>query len=161
VPDPMLGPQHAGMPPFDQARSPMLPPDALARAFYEPFNTGEMEIYDEVLTPDWADHPLHFPDQAPGREPWKQIVAYFRTSAPDLHVVNDDILASGDKVAVRSTFRGTHQGELFGIPPTGRPIEAMAIDFHRIAKGQIAETWHVEDYRTVFTQLGVVFTVAS
>jgi steroid delta-isomerase-like uncharacterized protein len=139
----------------------MLPPDALARAFYEPFNTGEMEIYDEVLTPDWADHPLHFPDQAPGREPWKQIVAYFRTSAPDLHVVNDDILALGDKVAVRSTFRGTHQGELFGIPPTGRPIEAMAIDFHRIANGQIAETWHVEDYRTVFTQLGVVFTVAS
>lgn len=140
--------------------SPMRQPEALARAFYEPFNTGETAIYDEILAPDWADHPPHFPEQGPGREPWKQIVAYFRTSAPDLQIVNDDILVVGDKVAVRSTFRGTHQGELLGIPPTGKPIEAMAIDFHRIENGQIAETWHVEDYRTVFAQLGVAFTVA-
>ena len=146
---------------FTQRGSPMPPPEALARAFYEPFNTGDMAVYDEVLAPDWADHPLHVPDQAPGREPWKQIVAYFRTSAPDLNLVNHDILVVGDKVAVRSTFRGTHHGELFGIPPTGKPIEAMAIDFHRIESDQIAETWHVEDYRTVFAQLGVVFTLAS
>lgn len=139
----------------------MRQPEVLARAFYEPFNTGDMAIYDKVLAPDWADHPLHFPDQGPGREPWKRIVAYFRGTAPDLQVVNDDILVVGDKVAVRSTFRGTHQGELFGIPPTGKPIEAMAIDFHRIENDQIVETWHVEDYRTVFTQLGLVFTVAS
>lgn len=138
----------------------MRQPEALARAFYEPFNTGDMAIYDEVLAPDWADHPLHFPDQGPGREPWKQVVAYFRTSAPDLQLVNDDILIDGTRVAVRSTFRGTHQGELLGIPPTGKPIEAMAIDFHRIENGQIAETWHVEDYRTVFAQIGVGLTVA-
>src|SRR5215218_11505889 len=106
-------------------------PEALARAFYEPFNTGDMAQYDEVLAPDWKDHPLHFPEQGPGREPWKQVVAYFRTSAPDLSDVNEDILVGGDKVAVRSTFLGTHQGELFGLPPTGRPVEAMAIDFHR------------------------------
>jgi steroid delta-isomerase-like uncharacterized protein len=136
-------------------------PEALARAFYEPFNTGDMELYDEVLAPDWKDHPLHFPEQGPGREPWKQVVAYFRTSAPDLYVVNEDILVGGDKVAVRSTFRGTHQGELFGLPPTGKPIEAMAIDFHRIENGLIAETWHVEDYRTVFNQIGVILTLAQ
>lgn len=138
----------------------MSEPEALARAFYEPFNTGDMAAYDEVLAPDWVDHPPHFPDQGPGREPWKQVVAYFRTSAPDLQLVNDDILAEGAKVAVRSTFRGTHQGELLGIPPTGKPIEAMAIDIHRIEDGRIAETWHVEDYRTVFAQIGVVLTVA-
>jgi steroid delta-isomerase-like uncharacterized protein len=134
-------------------------PEALARAFYEPFNTGDVSVYDRVLAEDWMDHPL-VPGQAPGREGFKPIVLFFRSAIPDMQLVNEDILVDGDKVAVRSTFRGTHQGALFGIPPTGKPIEAMAIDIHRIENGQIVETWHVEDWLTVFAQLGVTYSVA-
>jgi steroid delta-isomerase-like uncharacterized protein len=134
-------------------------PEAIARAFYEPFNTGDVSIYDRVLAEDWVDHPLA-PGQAPGREGFKPIVGFFRTVFPDLQLVIEDVLVDGDKVAVRSTFRGTHQGEFFGIPPTGKQIEAMAIDIHRIENGRIVETWHVEDWLSIFGQLGVTFTVA-
>ncbi len=85
-------------------------PEALARAFYEPFNTGDVAVYDRVLAEDWMDHPLA-PGQQPGREGFKPIVLFFRSVFPDLQLVNEDVLVHGDKVAVRSTFRGTHQGE--------------------------------------------------
>jgi predicted ester cyclase len=129
---------------------------ALARAFYEPFNTGDVSVYDRVLAPDWADHPLA-PGQAPGRDGADGVIAAFRAAFPDLRVVTEDLLVSGDRVTVRSTFGGTHRGAIFGIPPTGRPVEAMAIDIHRIEGGRIVESWHVEDWLTVFGQLGVGF----
>ena len=64
------------------------------------------------------------------------------------------MIVSGDKAAVRSTIRATHEGELFGIPGTGRTIEFMAIDIHRVEDGQIVETWHVEDFLSVLFQIG-------
>ena len=66
----------------------------------------------------------------------------------------EDVLVAGDKAAVRSTIRGTHEGELFGIPGTGQPIEFMAIDIHRLEGRQIAETWHIEDFVSVLFQIG-------
>jgi predicted ester cyclase len=55
---------------------------------------------------------------------------------------------------VRSTIRATHEGELFGIPGTGMPIQFMAIDIHRLQGGQIVETWHIEDFLSVLFQIG-------
>jgi predicted ester cyclase len=78
----------------------------------------------------------------------------YRGIFPDLQLTNDDVIVCGDKAAVRSTIRATHEGELFGIPATGQPIEFMAIDIHRLQDGQIAETWHVEDFLSVLFQLG-------
>jgi steroid delta-isomerase-like uncharacterized protein len=136
-----------------QEGTPTADNEAIARAFYEPFNTGDTAIYDEILAEDWADHPLG-PGQEPGRAGFVPIIATFRGIFPDLQVTNDDVLVAGDKVAVRSTIRGTHQGELLGIPATGLPVEFMAIDIHRIANGQIQETWHIEDFLSVIFQLG-------
>ena len=55
---------------------------------------------------------------------------------PDLQVTTEDVLVAGAKAAVRSTIRGTHEGELFGIPGTGQPIQFMAIDIHRLENGR-------------------------
>ena len=127
--------------------------EALARAFYEPFTTGDTSVYDTILAEDWVDHPLA-PGQQPGRAGFAPVVAGFRTVFPDLSVTNEDVIVAGDKVTVRSTVRGTHQGDLLGIPPTGQPVEFMAIDIHRIEGGRIAETWHIEDYLSLLFQLG-------
>ena len=135
-------------------------PAALARAFYAPFNTGDVAAYDQILASDWVDHPLA-PGQGPGPAGFKPIVVGFRAAFPDLTLVNEDVLVAGDRVTVRSTFRGTQRGPLFGIPPTGKPVEAMAIDIHRIANGRIAETWHVEDWLSVFGQLGLSVVPAT
>jgi steroid delta-isomerase-like uncharacterized protein len=131
--------------------------EAIARAFYEPFNTGDTSIYDTILAEDWADHPLN-PGQQPGRAGFAPVIAGFRAIFPDLTITNDDVIACGDKVTVRSTGRGTHQGDLLGIPATGKRVEFMTIDIHRIANGQIAESWHIEDYLSLIYQLGATIT---
>jgi steroid delta-isomerase-like uncharacterized protein len=127
--------------------------EAIARAFYQPFNTGDTSIYDSMLAEDWVDHPIA-PGQAPGRAGLAAVVANFRATFPDLSGTNEDVLVVGDKVTVRSTIRGTQQGPLLGIPPTGKRVEFMTIDIHRIANGQIVETWHIEDYLSLIFQLG-------
>ena len=128
--------------------------EAIVRAFYEPFNTGDVSVYDTILAEDWVDVPLG-PGQEPGREGFKPIVAFFRGGVfPDLELTTEDVLVDGNKAAVRSTIRGTHQGDLFGIPATGQPVEFMAIDIHRVENGQIVETHHIEDWLSVLFQLG-------
>jgi steroid delta-isomerase-like uncharacterized protein len=127
--------------------------EAIVRAFYEPFNTGDVSAYDTILAEDWVDVPLG-PGQEPGREGFKPIIGIYRGIFPDLSVTNEDIVIAGNKAAVRSTIRGTHSGDLFGIPATGQPVEFMAIDIHRIENGQIVETHHIEDFLSVIFQLG-------
>ncbi len=127
--------------------------EAIVGSFYEPFNTGDTSVYETILAEDWVDTPLG-PGQQPGRADFPPVIAYFRSIFPDLQVTNEDVLVDGDKAAVRSTIRATHEGELFGIPGTGQPIEFMAIDIHRLEDGQIVETWHVEDFLSVLFQIG-------
>ena len=127
--------------------------EAIVRSFYEPFNTGDTSIYETILAEDWVDHPLG-PGQQPGREGFKPVIDMFRRVFPDLQVSNEDVIVCGDKATVRSTGRGTHRGELFGIPATGRPVEFMTIDIHRVENGQIVETWHIEDFLSVLFQIG-------
>jgi predicted ester cyclase len=71
----------------------------------------------------------------------------------DLHVRIDDVVAAGDEVAVRLTFRGTHQGDYLGLPATGRAIEYVSHEFYRIAGGLIAEEWICSDMATLHAQL--------
>jgi predicted ester cyclase len=127
--------------------------EAIVRSFYEPFSTGATSVYDTILAEDWVDHPLG-PGQQPGREGFKPLIEMFRSVFPDLQVINEDVIVCGDKAAVRSAWRGTHQGELLGIPATGRPVEFMTIDIHRVENDQIVETWHIEDFLSVLFQLG-------
>jgi len=64
-------------------------------------------------------------------------------------------LADGDLVATYKTFNGTHQGEFFGVPPTGRHVSMRVMDFVRIRDGKIAEHWNVVDVAGLMQQLGV------
>jgi steroid delta-isomerase-like uncharacterized protein len=127
---------------------------AIARRFNEPFNTGNVALYDDLLAADWVDHPLA-PGQHRGRAGLAPIVATFRAAFPDLTVENEAVLVAGDTVTVRSLARGTQSGAFLGHPPTGKRVEFMAIEIHRIAGGRIVETWHVEDWRSLMAQLGL------
>lgn len=125
----------------------------VVRQFYVPFNTGDMNIYDRILAPNWIDDPLA-PGQSAGLAGMKALVTQFRQAIPDYYVVNEDILVAGDKVAVHSTVRGTHQSTFLGVPPTGRAIEMRTCDFHHIENGVIVKTWHLEDFLGLLRQLG-------
>jgi predicted ester cyclase len=78
------------------------------------------------------------------------------TVFPDLVVTNEDVIlsADGSKVAVRSVGRGTHVGEVLGIPATGKRAEFRAFDIHHLRDGVIVRTWHLEDFFGLARQLG-------
>ena len=116
---------------------------------------GDEAALEELLAPDFVDHdPL--PGQSPDREGHRQILAAFRSAFPDLHVTTEDVVAEGDKVVSRWTARGTHQGELLGIAPTGNGVTIKGIDVLLIAGGRIAERWARSNDLELMQQLGAI-----
>ena len=77
-----------------------------------------------------------------------------RAAFPDLQARVEDVVAAGDKVAVRVRFRGTHSGEFLGIPATGRTVEYVSHEFYRVAGGLIAEEWICSDMASLLGQIG-------
>jgi predicted ester cyclase len=87
----------------------------------------------------------------------QHFVAMYRTAFPDYACTVDDQIAEGDKVVTRWTVRGTQQGELMGIPPTGKQVTLPGVVIDRIAaNGQLVETWLQADVLGMLQQLGVV-----
>ena len=72
------------------------------------------------------------------------------------NITIEDMIAEGDRVMVRWSSRGTHQGELAGLPPTYRPVINSGINIFRVANGRIAEVWDIMDRMWLWQQLGVL-----
>ena len=80
----------------------------------------------------------------------------FRGAFPDLHVTVEDLVAEGNEVSARARWQGTHRGEFFGIPPTGKPFDVLGINFFRFADGQFVERYGTWDVVTFMQQLGLM-----
>ncbi len=89
-------------------------------------------------------------------EELKHHIAFYEAAFPNYELLADDVLAEGDKVVVRSTFRGTHKGDLMGIPPTGKQVTMPAIVIYRIADDKIVEHWIQADTLGLLQQLGAI-----
>ncbi len=127
------------------------------RVIEEGWNQGNLAVFDEANAPEYVDHAA-IPGQGPGAEGYKQAVQMTRAAFPDLHLTIDDMIAEGDQVVTRWTARGTHQGALLGIPPTGKPVTITGIDILRIANGKVVERWAEDNGLALMQQLGVVPT---
>jgi steroid delta-isomerase-like uncharacterized protein len=75
---------------------------------------------------------------------------------PDLHITVEDLIAEGDRVVGRVTFRGTHSKDFQGMPATGKQIEMQVIDILRVEDGKIMERWGVADNLAMMQQLGAM-----
>ena len=129
---------------------------AIARRYIEEvWNNGNLALIDELFAPDHINHSPNLGQMA-GPEGLKQLIATFRQAAPDLHFTIDDMLAEGDRVVTRWTARGTHQGELMGVPPTGKQITVTAIVIDRIVGGRFVEHWAGRDDLGMYQQLGLI-----
>ncbi len=126
--------------------------DALAE-----IRRGNLAATDEFLTGDAA---FYDPGQPPsvGTEAQRERSAMLLGAFPDAEFATEDMIAEGDKVAARWTFRGTHQGDFAGIPPTGKQVTMPGIDIMRIKDSRIAELWGHEDMLGMLQQLGVAPT---
>lgn len=88
----------------------------------------------------------------------KQHIQFFEAAFPNYELIADDLVAEGDKVAVRATFRGTHRGDFMGIAPTGKAVSISLMLFYRIAEGKIAEHWMNADQLSLMQELGAIST---
>jgi predicted ester cyclase len=86
----------------------------------------------------------------------KQAVGLYRTAFPALHFTIEDLIVEGDRVVVRWPSRGTHLGELMGMPPTGQQRSPTGISILHCAGGKICEHWHNWDTLGLMQQLGVI-----
>ena len=122
-------------------------------------NTGDVELIsktiDDLVAPDVRIH-MPLPVDARGPQAFRQVWAMLLRGLPDLHLTIEDLLEEGDKVVMRASVTGTHQGEYMGLPPTGRSIKYNEIFIWRLADGRIAEMWGVVDVFAQMKQLGVI-----
>lgn len=121
---------------------------ALVAQFYEAFNQGDDAKFRSILASNWKDHP-EAPGQKPGPEGLIDVAAAFRAAFEGLAITPQTTVAEGDHVTVRIRLQGRHVQDWAGFPATHRPVAFHGMDMHRIADGQIAETWHFEDYHTL------------
>ena len=128
----------------------------MRRYFLDAFEQGNIDLLDELLAPDYVNHTPATPDLPTGPEGVKGVVTMFRSAMPDLRVLIEDMIAEGDKVATRYTLEGTHEGELFGVPPTGQRLSIESITVERVSDGKIREHWRVTDELGMMQQLGAI-----
>jgi steroid delta-isomerase-like uncharacterized protein len=127
----------------------------VVRRFVEEFwNAGNTAAADELMA---ADAEIHMPTgELVDPEGLKGFAAAWRESFPDWHSTFEELVAEGDRVAERWTGRGTHRGELRGIPPTGKRVEAPGSVFYRIVGGKIVEFRGQLDMMGLMQQLGAI-----
>jgi predicted ester cyclase len=89
-----------------------------------------------------------------GLENVTEVLRSFIGAVPDLHATEQDIVAEGDTVVVRLVVEGTHQGNLLGIPATGRRVRWDAVDIYRLSDGKIAEEWAADDSTAILYEVG-------
>jgi steroid delta-isomerase-like uncharacterized protein len=130
----------------------------IRRFLGEVFEGGNLELVDELFAPDYVLHDPAVPEEVRGPEGIKQYVGMYRSAYPDTRFTVEDQIAEGDEVATRWTYRGTHQGELMGIPPTGREVTITGITIDSVSGGRIEEEWNNFDQLGLLQQLGVVPT---
>jgi steroid delta-isomerase-like uncharacterized protein len=130
---------------------------AIARRWSEEvWGKGNLAAIDELLATDFVfNYPA--PGATPDREGYKQTVTMLCAPLTDIHATMEDMIAEGDKVAVRWTWGGTHSGgEYMGVAPTGKQVTITGISIIRIVGGKIVEEWGEIDNLGLLQQLGVV-----
>lgn len=127
---------------------------AVACQFYEQGAIGQWE--DQLIADDVVYHGPSMLSEIRGREGFKQLLGVFRAAFPGFQTTIEDVIAEGDRVAVRHTHHATQTGEFSGIPPTGKHVVVPGIEMLRIRDGQIVEFWHLDDFLGLMQQLGVI-----
>jgi steroid delta-isomerase-like uncharacterized protein len=131
--------------------------DIAKRLRQEIWNTGNLAIADQICAEEavFYQNDPQTPDIGRGPSALKSIVTKYRTAFPDAHITIEDIVAEGDRVAIRWTGRGTNKGNLGRISSTGKLVTVTGIDIVRISNGKVYENWTNWDKLGMLQQLGI------
>ena len=129
----------------------------VGRFVEEVFVRGNGDVMEELVTDAFRSHAwakdFGIPD---GPEGVKQFIAVMDSAFSNAEVRVEDLLAEGEKVAVRYVYEADHTGELMGIEATGKRIRLPGIFIARVEDGKIAEYWRQEDHLGLMQQLGAM-----
>jgi steroid delta-isomerase-like uncharacterized protein len=127
---------------------------AIIKKVVHEFNQRNLDILDEVCSPDFVYHGPSNPDW--DRESIKAGLGMMQNSIPDMKIVLEDIVATPEKVAYRISMQGTHLGELWGVQPTGKKITRTGMLIDHFSDGKIVEEWQWMDWLGLMQQLGLI-----
>ena len=130
------------------------------RLLEEAFNSGNLDVVDELVAPEFVNHDAALPEPIVGIEATKASIRAYRDAFPDLRMTIELQVAEGDYVTTRWSARGTHQGDLMGMPATGKEATVTGITVDQIVDGRIVESWTNWDTLGLMQQLGVVPSLA-
>jgi len=114
---------------------------------------GDFELFDELFADDFLDHTPQ-PGRTPDKAGAKELYHVLREAFPDFHAVIHWQAADGNLVTTYKTYHGTHKGEIFGVPATGRKIHFETVDAMRVVDGRITEHWGVANLFSLLEQIG-------
>lgn len=125
----------------------------LVRFGFEAFNADDLDACVKRLAPNLIINLAGLPEPLRGRKTWRQGAELVKRAFPDLNAYIEDIIAVGDRVAVRLTMHGTHRGDYLGFPASGRAVRYVSHEFYRVADGLIAEEWICSDTAGLLQQI--------
>ena len=121
---------------------------------YEMFMNGDTSKLESSVSPDYEQFPPQNPNVKPGLENFmKAFMEGFGSSFSEITGEITHLLADGDFVFARCEYSMIHSGEAYGIPATGKRISFDAFDLHRIEDGLVKQSWHLEDYMSIYNQI--------
>src|SRR5919202_1446850 len=135
--------------------------EAVARKALECFNTGDTSVADEVIADGAVKHDPAMPDSPAGPDSLKQEVEMYRGAFPDLRITIEEMFSDRDLVCTRWRSEGTNDGELMGMPPTGKHVTATGLSIDKVQDGKVVESWTEWDNAGLMQQLGVGETAGA
>lgn len=127
----------------------------IERYFNILFNQGKVELVPELLHPDYVNGSPGSANLPRGREGVAVVVKALRAAFPDLEYKIEDMVIGTNAVAVRTTMRGTHRGDFFGLPATGKRVEVSQMTIEHFKDGKIVGHHRVTDELALQRQLGL------
>jgi steroid delta-isomerase-like uncharacterized protein len=119
----------------------------------EIWNKGNLATVEDLVAADVIFHMGSDPDLK-GHAGLRDFAGALRAAFPDGRFTNEEQIAEGDKVVQRWSFKGTHKGEFFGVPATGKPVSFTGTTTLRIAGGKVVEHWAHWDVLGWLRQVG-------
>ncbi len=126
--------------------------DFTRRVLEQIINERRMDLIPEIVADTFVFRTI--PGLPPGPMAFQMSVSMYHNAFPDIQVTIDDLIAEGDKIVVRQTFRGTHQGPMGSIAPTGKHVTFSGMFIFRVENDQFVEEWALLDGLALQNQLG-------
>lgn len=130
----------------------------VSRYMEQVWNNGRLDLIEEFLAKDVVEHGVPQIQGLNGRDSLKAIIGGVRNALPDVQLTLHEVIAEGDKVVTHWTMKATHQGELMGVPATGKQLTNTGTTIYQLAGARIVEIRNFADNLGLMQQLGVIPT---